>query len=115
MLFARGYGLANVHTNAPFDPHATIIPAGSLSKPFTATAVMQLVEQGKLDLDRDVNDYLDFAIPKTYPEPVTLRRILTHTAGFEDTLKNLFVPGAREMRPLRDYLITAMPARIFPP
>ena len=76
---------------------------------------MQLVEQGKLDLDRDVNEYLDFAIPKTYAEPVTLRRLLTHTAGFEETLKNLFVPSAREMRPLRDYLVAAMPARIFPP
>src|SRR5437660_5930432 len=76
---------------------------------------MQLVEQGKLDLDRDINGYLDFEIPKTYPEPVTLRRILTHTAGFEETLKNLFVPSAREMRPLRDYLVAALPARIFPP
>src|ERR1041385_850501 len=74
-----------------------------------------VAEKKNLDLDRDVNDYLDFAIPKTYPEPVTLRRILTHTAGFEETLKNLFVPSAKEMRPLRDYLVAAMPARIFAP
>jgi CubicO group peptidase (beta-lactamase class C family) len=76
---------------------------------------MQLVEQGKLDLDRDVNDYLDFEIPKTYPEPVTLRRLLTHTAGFEDTLKNLFVAHESDMKPLRSYLVDQMPARIFPP
>src|SRR6266404_5657449 len=76
---------------------------------------MQMVEEGKLDLDREVSDSLDFPIPRTYPEPITLRRILTHTAGFEETLKNLFVPSAREMRPIRDYLIAAMPARIFPP
>jgi CubicO group peptidase (beta-lactamase class C family) len=76
---------------------------------------MQLVEQGKLDLDRDVNDYLDFGIPKTYPEPVTLRRLLTHTAGFEDTLKNLFVAHESDMKPLRSYLVDQMPARIFPP
>src|SRR5205085_4197813 len=88
---------------------------GSISKVFTAIAVMQMVEQGKLDLDRDINNYLDFALPQTYPEPITLRRLLTHTAGFEETLKNLFVPSAREMRPLRDYLIAAMPARIFSP
>jgi CubicO group peptidase (beta-lactamase class C family) len=50
---------------------------------------MQLVEQGKLDLDRDVNDYLDFPIPKTYPEPVTLRPIAYSNGGFEETLKNL--------------------------
>jgi CubicO group peptidase (beta-lactamase class C family) len=76
---------------------------------------MQLVEQGKLDLDRDVNDYLDFAIPKTYPEPVTLRQLLTHTAGFEDTLKNLFVVHESDLKPLRTYLVNQMPARIFPP
>ena len=93
----------------------TLFRPGSIAKLFTATAVMQLVEQGKLDLDRDVNEYLDFAIPKTYAEPVTLRRILTHTAGFEETLKNLFVPSAREIRPIREYLIAALPQRIFPP
>ena len=99
----------------PVVADTTLFRPGSISKVFTAIAVMQLVEQGKLDLDRDVNEYLDFAIPKTYAEPVTLRRLLTHTAGFEETLKNLFVPSAREMRPLRDYLVAAMPARIFPP
>ena len=115
VFLAKGYGYADFAGKKPVVADKTLFRPGSISKVFTATAVMQLVEQGKLDLDRDVNDYLDFAIPKTYAEPVTLRRILTHTAGFEETLKNLFVPGAREMRPLRDYLITAMPARIFPP
>lgn len=115
VLLAKGYGYADFAAKKPVVADKTLFRPGSISKTFTAIAVMQLVEQGKLDLDRDVNDYLDFAIPKTYPEPVTLRRILTHTAGFEETLKNLFVPSAREMRPLRDYLIAAMPARIFPP
>ena len=114
-LLAKGYGYADFATKKPVVADQTLFRPGSISKVFTATAVMQLVEQGKLDLDRDVNDYLDFAIPKTYPEPVTLRRILTHTAGFEETLKNLFVPGASDVPPLRDYLIAAMPVRIFPP
>jgi CubicO group peptidase (beta-lactamase class C family) len=115
ILLAKGYGYADFAAKKPVVAEKTLFRPGSISKVFTAIAVMQLVEQGKLDLDRDVNDYLDFPIPKTYPEPITLRRILTHTAGFEETLKNLFVPSAREMRPLRDYLIAAMPARIFPP
>jgi CubicO group peptidase (beta-lactamase class C family) len=115
ILLAKGYGYADFAARKPVVADKTLFRPGSISKVFTAIAVMQLVEQGKLDLDRDVNDYLDFAIPKTYPEPVTLRRILTHTAGFEETLKNLFVPSARELRPLRDYLIAAMPVRIFPP
>jgi CubicO group peptidase (beta-lactamase class C family) len=115
VLLAKGYGYADFAAKKPVVAEQTLFRPGSISKVFTAIAVMQLVEQGKLDLDRDVNEYLDFAIPKTYEEPVTLRRILTHTAGFEETLKNLFVPGAAEMRPLRDYLVAAMPARIFPP
>ncbi len=115
VLLAKGYGYADFAAKKTVLADRTLFRPGSISKIFTAVAVMQLVEQGKLDLDRDVNDYLDFAIPKTYPEPVTLRRILTHTAGFEETLKNLFVPSADKMRPLREYLIAAMPARIFPP
>jgi CubicO group peptidase (beta-lactamase class C family) len=115
ILLAKGYGYADYSAKKPVVADQTLFRPGSISKVFTATAVMQLVEQGKLDLDRDVNDYLDFPIPKTFPEPVTLRRILTHTAGFEETLKNLFVPSADKMPPLRDYLIAAMPARIFPP
>jgi CubicO group peptidase (beta-lactamase class C family) len=115
VLLAKGYGYADFADRKPVVAEQTLFRPGSISKVFTATAVMQLVEQGKLDLDRDVNDYLDFAIPKTFTEPITLRRLLTHTAGFEEVLKNLFVPSAKEMRSLRDYLIAAMPERIFRP
>src|SRR5437870_5326134 len=115
VLFAKGYGYADFAAKKPVLADQTLFRPGSISKLFTATAVMQLVEQGKLDLDRDVNEYLDFAIPKTYPEPVTLRRLLTHTAGFEDTLKNLFVAHESDMKALRTYLVNQMPQRIFPP
>ena len=115
VLFQKGYGYADFEAKKPVLPDQTLFRPGSISKLFTATAVMQLVEQGKLDLDRDVNDYLDFAIPKTYPEPVTLRQLLTHTAGFEETLKNLFVAHESDVKPLRTYLVNQMAARIFPP
>lgn len=115
VLFAKGYGYADFDAKKPVLADQTLFRPGSISKLFTATAVMQLVEQGKLDLDRDVNDYLDFAIPKTYLEPVTLRRLLTHTAGFEETLKNLFVANESNLKPLRTYLVNQMPQRIFPP
>src|SRR5215831_3635711 len=114
LLFQKGYGYADVEKKKPVLPDQTLFRPGSISKLFTATAVMQLVEQGKLDLDRDVNDYLDFPIPKTYPEPITLRQLLTHTGGFEETLKNLFVAHQSDMKPLRTYLVNQMPARIFP-
>src|SRR5438309_5234803 len=115
VLFAKGYGYADFAAKKPVLADQTLFRPGSISKLFTATAVMQLVEQGKLDLDRDVNDYLDFAIPTTYPEPITLRRLLTHTAGFEETLKNLFVAHESDMKPLHTYLVNQMPQRIFPP
>jgi CubicO group peptidase (beta-lactamase class C family) len=115
VLFQKGYGYADLEGKKPVLPDKTLFRPGSISKLFTATAVMQLVEQGKLDLDRDVNDYLDFPIPKTYPEPVTLRQLLTHTGGFEETLKNLFVAHESDLKPLRAYLVNEMPGRIFPP
>jgi CubicO group peptidase (beta-lactamase class C family) len=115
VLFQKGYGYADFEAKKPVLPDQTLFRPGSISKLFTTTAVMQLVEQGKLDLDRDVNDYLDFAIPKTYPEPVTLRELLTHRAGFEETLKNLFVAHQNDVKPLRTYLVNQMPTRIFPP
>ena len=115
VLFQKGYGYADVEKKKLVLPDQTLFRPGSISKLFTATAVMQLVEQGKLDLDRDINDYLDFPIPKTYPGPVTLRQLLTHTGGFEETLKNLFVADESDLKPLRTYLVNEMPARIFPP
>jgi CubicO group peptidase (beta-lactamase class C family) len=115
VLFQKGYGYADVEAKKPVLPDQTLFRPGSISKLFTATAVMQLVEQGRLDLDRDINDYLDFTIPKTYPEPITLRQLLTHTAGFEETLKNLFVAHESDVKPLRTYLVNQMPARIFAP
>lgn len=115
VLFSKGYGYADFDAKKLVSQEETLFRPGSISKLFTTTAVMQLVEAGKLELDKDVNEYLDFTIPKTYPEPVTLRRLLTHTAGFEETVKNLFVAEAKDMKPLRDYLIAAQPPRIFPP
>jgi CubicO group peptidase (beta-lactamase class C family) len=76
---------------------------------------MQQVEQGRINLDRDVNDYLDFEIPRTFPDPITLRSIMTHTPGFEETLQELFVGGPSELKPLDRYVKDHLPARIFPP
>lgn len=115
VLFAKGYGYSDVDKKTPISPDATLFRPGSISKLFTWTAVMQLVQQGKLDLDHDVNEYLDFKIPATYPQPITLRNVMTHTTGFEESLKELFVPEGTPVRPLNDYLIHHMPRRIFPP
>ena len=115
VLFAKGYGFADVANQKPVSPSDTLFRPGSISKLFTWTSVMQLVEQGKIDLDRDVNDYLDFKIPPAFGKPITMRNIMTHTPGFEETAKDLFVPDARDMRPLDQYIKEHTPARIYPP
>src|SRR4030095_14904681 len=71
LLFAKGYGYADVEKKKPVSAEETLFRPGSVSKLFTWTAVMQLVEQGKLELDRNVNDYLDFKIPDAFGQPIT--------------------------------------------
>ena len=100
VLFAKGYGYSDMKSKKPVTVDATLFRPGSISKTFTWTAVMQLVEQGKIDLNRDVNDYLDFKIPATFGKPITMKDLMTHTPGFEETLKDLFVANASDMRPL---------------
>ena len=117
LLFAKGYGEADVESDEPVGADETLFRIASTSKLFTATAVMQLVEEGKVDLDEDVNAYLDDAeVPDTYPgRPVTLRHLLTHTAGFEEHFTGSLSPGADELPPLGEYLAEDMPARVVPP
>ncbi len=115
VLFAKGYGYSDADKKKPVSVDGTLFRPGSISKLFTWTAVMQLVQQGRLDLDHDVNEYLDFKVPATYPQPITLRNILTHTTGFEETIKELFVPEGTPLVRLKDYLTHHMPERIFPP
>lgn len=88
-LLQKGYGLADWDKNIPVDPHKTLFRPGSVSKLFTWTAVMQLVEQGKLNLDADLNQYLDFTIPGRNGKALTLRHVMTHTTGFEETARDL--------------------------
>src|SRR5216684_3491451 len=115
VLFAKGYGYADFAAKKPVLADQTLFRPGSISKLFTCTAVMQLVEQGKLDLDKDVNEYLDFKIPTAYSQPVTLRRIMTHTAGFEEWGKELFVTSAADLERPSVYLPKHLPVRIFAP
>jgi CubicO group peptidase (beta-lactamase class C family) len=115
VLFAKGYGFADVEKRKPVSVDDTLFRPGSTSKLFTWTAVMQQVEQGKLDLDKDVNAYLDFKVPEAFGKPITLRDIMTHTSGYEDYVKDLFVKDVSRMQPLGQHLATHQPARIFPP
>lgn len=115
LFFAKGYGYADIEKGIPIDPKQTIFKVGSVTKLFTWTAVMQLVEQGKLDLDADINTYLDFRIPDTYPEPIRLKHLLTHTSGFENRLFGTMTADANDLLPEREYLSSQIWARVNPP
>ncbi len=115
-VFSRGYGVADVASGKPVDAATTQLRVGSITKLFTATAVMQQVEAGRLDLDTDVNRYLTgFQVPDTFDQPITLRHLLTHTAGFEDTSVGTYARTADDVQPLGEFLAAHMPARIRPP
>jgi CubicO group peptidase (beta-lactamase class C family) len=114
VLLEKGYGFSDMATRKPVDAERTLFRAGSTSKVFTWTAVMQQVEQGKLDLDADINGYLDFKIPARDGKPITLRNIMTHTAGFEESLKSLVETDPRRLLTLEALVKRWTPERIFP-
>lgn len=114
-VLLNGYGYADVAQKTPVDPARTMFRLGSLSKMLTSVAVMQLVDAGKLHLDRDVNAYLDFTVPTPRGGlPVTLRRLLTHRAGFEEQFKGQVVAPGAQLAPLGEFLRKNQPVRLFP-
>ena len=113
VLTERGYGFSNVDKRTPVSPETTLFRPGSISKLFTWTAVMQLVEQGKIDLDKDVNTYLDFKIPERNGKPITMRNIMTHTAGFEETVRHLIHDDTVPVVPLNKFVQVSLPNRVF--
>lgn len=115
VLLAEGYGLADVAANKPADPETTLFAIGSITKVFTHLAVMQLFEQGKLDLNTDINTYLDFKIPATYSEPITLAHLMSHSSGLDEIFWGSCAPSPEKIIPLGEFLRSHMPARVRPP
>jgi CubicO group peptidase (beta-lactamase class C family) len=117
VLTQKGYGYADVAAKRPVDPERTLFRAGSVAKLVTHTAVMQLVEQGKLDLDGDIAKYLDFPVPDAdaFGKPVTLHNLMTHTGGFEELVRGLMARDPQAHLSLETYVKATKPARIFPP
>ena len=115
VLLEKGYGFADLARHIPVDPERTLFRAGSVSKLFTWTAVMQQVEQGKIDLDRDVNAYLDFKIPPREGKPITMRNLMTHTPGFEDWAKDLWSSNPKGVASLATFIKRWVPGRIYVP
>ncbi|WP_405870594.1 beta-lactamase family protein [Streptomyces zaomyceticus] len=116
-ILSKGYGVADVTSRTPVDPDRTAFFLGSLAKLFTAQAASRLVAEGKVDPQADVNDYLRaVTVPDTYPgRPVTLDRLLTHTAGFDSDLVGRNRARAEDVEPLAESLVTRRPPRIRAP
>jgi CubicO group peptidase (beta-lactamase class C family) len=110
----RGYGFADVEKRTPVDPKVTMFRPGSVSKLIAWTAVMQLVEQGKIDLDADINKYLDFKVTGLDDKPITMRNLMQHTAGFEEHAKGV-ISVKNDLPTFEQMLKAKVPARIFPP
>jgi len=114
VLFQSGYGYADVARKIPMDPEKVMTRIGSTSKLFTWTAVMQLVEQGKLDLNRNVDDYLDFKVSAAAGKPITLLDLMNHRGGFEEGLKDIFALDPRRLQSQQVYLKQHPRPLLFP-
>lgn len=114
ILFTRGYGYADIDKRVPVDPSLTLFRPGSVSKLFTWAALMQQVEAGRVDLDADVNQYLDFKIPDTKTRPIKVRDLMSHIAGFGDQ-SNIMADKIENLVPFRDWLKANIPMRMWEP
>src|ERR1700744_658302 len=114
VLTERGYGYADIAKRTPVDPKLTLFRPGLVSKLVTWTAVMQQVEQGKIDLDADVNQYIDFKIPARDGKPVTIRELMQHVAGFEEQAKGIMSDNPKALR-FEVLLKQGGPERFFAP
>ncbi|TSB47806.1 serine hydrolase domain-containing protein [Alkalicoccobacillus porphyridii] len=117
IVLEKGYGLANLEENIQVDAASTYMEAGSVSKLFTWTAIMQLVEEGQISLDTDIREYLgDGQSNLTYDKPITLNHLMTHTAGFEERVEHLTVYDTEHIYELEDYLSPErQPKQIYSP
>jgi CubicO group peptidase (beta-lactamase class C family) len=115
----RGWGWSDLGgeraDRRPVDPDSTLFRIGSISKVVTATVVMSLVEEGVLDLDDPVQDRIDVTLPRAFDRPVTLRHLLSHTAGFEDKLTGVIAGPGEGPTTLRDAVSVEPPEQIYEP
>jgi CubicO group peptidase (beta-lactamase class C family) len=105
IFYSKGYGLANVAKNIEVDPAKTIFRIGSISKVFTADALLQLADKGLIDLNTDVNSYLKtIKVPSSFPKPITASHILAHTAGLDEIRPGTQAAAEGGILSLNDFL-----------
>lgn len=110
----EGYGFKNIAANIPIDPDATLFHPGSVSKLFTWVALMQQIEAGTVDLDTDVNSYIDFEIPRNGFDPITVRDLLSHSPGMSD-ISGFIVDDPKKLMPYSEWIKAKVPRRVWEP
>lgn len=117
IIFSKGYGYADIENKKTIDPMTTVFEYGSVSKLFVWTAVMQLVEQGKIDLNEDIKTYLpkEFASKLKYEKPITMLNLMSHTAGFEEYPFDLIQTSKENVKTLEEILIEGQPKQVYEP
>src|SRR5882762_980691 len=104
IVLERGYGLADVASSRGVNPRTTLWPFASITKVFTATAVVQLAARGRVDLASDANRYLrSVSIPANSWRPITVANLLTHTDAL-DELPGRQAPSREKLLPLDQFL-----------
>ncbi|QQS41026.1 MAG: beta-lactamase family protein [Acidobacteriota bacterium] len=115
VILSKGYGFANVETKRPVDPATTVFRIGSITKVFTANAALQLVDDGKLDLDSDVGSYLvSLKIRKDHQQKITIRHLLSHTSGLDEFSAGRRAASPDGVKPLAEFLSDRLVARTLP-
>ena len=113
IVFNRGYGYADIEGGVRVDPSRHLFRPGSVSKLITWTALMQQVEAGRVDLDADVNTYLDFTIPPLDGAPIRVRHLFTHTPGMSDA-PGIITRDPAKLKPFREWMQANVPPRMWP-
>ncbi len=115
IIFTKGYGVADVEKKTPIIADKTLFRIGSITKVFTATAVMQLADKGKINLNDDVNKYLKgVRVPDTFSQPIMFANLLTHTSGLDEISPGRRTSNEAEVIPLGAFLKTRI-VRHLPP
>ncbi len=115
IIFSKGYGVADLEKKNPVSAEKTIFRIGSITKVFTAVAVMRLADEGKIKLTDDVNKYLkDFKVPNTYAEPITFADLLTHSSGLDEITPGRRTSDKTKLVPLGEFLKTRLVRRLPP-
>ncbi len=116
VIFSQGYGYADLENKAPVTADKTLIRIASVSKLFTYTAMMQLYEQGKVDLKADVNKYLKgYSLKNQYSNPVTVEQLLTHTSGIDDNRIADLSKDKKNLMSMNEFLKKHMPKVVRKP